>query len=654
MCGFLGCVHKNTFEFSEDSFLRSLHEINHRGPDNTGFIQVEDGKNLLKLGHKRLTILDLNPTGNQPMSSQDGSCSIVFNGEIYNHNDFRIKLPNIPWRGTSDTETLLEIYHDQGIQSLLSSIRGMFSFCIYDKRKNILYLARDLAGEKPLYICTSNEYFGFSSEVSPFKSFPGFKKTLNIEAVNYFLKKNYIPHPLSIYEGIFKLPPASLMTIDLNLFKYSLHKSFEDFISSDGVKLESWWQMPRTQDKFELNSDVEVINKTEDILQKSVSQQLISDVPLGSFLSGGIDSSLIVALIKSCSEKNESFTVGYDFSDFDESIFAKKISKHLGIKNHTLMCSKKDVIDLIPHIPKAFSEPFADSSQIPTMLISKLARQSVKVILSGDAGDELFGGYNRYIYANKYWRFIDKVPNKLKSISPKLLSFFPKSFLNSLLSLTPLGEDFSKRSSSKIQKTLEKFSQIYDEKSFYKSLTEEWTEKDQVIQNMNTRHNVLPDLFSEDSSIKLEERMMKADFLTYLPDDILCKVDRSSMYFSLETRAPFLNRELIDFAFHLPLEYKIRDGKSKWVLRKILEKYVPLEFFDRPKQGFAIPISEWMRTDLKEWTNNMLSDELLDAHGLFNKDLIGKIKKEHLEGAYNHEHKLWSVVQFNQWYESNF
>ena len=656
MCGFLGCLHDDTFEFSQDSFLRSLQEINHRGPDNTGYLQIGDRKNLLKLGHKRLTIIDLKPTGNQPMSSRDQDCTIVFNGEIYNHNDFRLKLSDTPWKGTSDTETLLEMYQKEGIGNVLSSIRGMFSFCIHDKAKNTLYLARDLAGEKPLYICTNDKYLGFSSELSPFKLFPGFKKRLNIEAVNFFLKKNYIPYPLSIYEGIFKLPPASLLTIDLNFFKYSLHKSFDEFTSSKGVRLDNWWKMSKAQENLIVNSDEEIIDKTEKILLKSVSQQLISDVPLGSFLSGGIDSSLIVALMKSCSAKNESFTVGYDFADFDESRFAKKISKHLGVKNNTLMCSKKDVIDLIPHIPKAFSEPFADSSQIPTMLLSKLARLSVKVMLSGDAGDELFGGYNRYIYANKYWKYIDKFPNRLKKISPKFFNLLPKNFLSSLLSVTPLREDFSTRTPYKIQKSLEKFSQIYDEKSFYRSMTEEWTEKDHVVQNIspNIKQSPFSDLFSEDSSLKLEEKMMRADFLTYLPDDILCKVDRSSMYFSLETRAPFLNRELIDFAFNLPLKYKIRDGKSKWVLRKILEKYIPLEYFDRPKQGFAIPISEWMRTDLKEWTNSMLSDELLDAHGLFNKELINNIKNEHMEGSYNHEHKLWSIVQFNQWYESNF
>ena len=444
MCGFLGCLHSNSLEFSKESFLGSLEAINHRGPDNTGYAQLRAGNRALKLGHKRLTILDLNPTGNQPMESLDQNSSIIFNGEIYNHNELRKNLSNKSWRGTSDTETLLELYCDQGIETVLGSIRGMFSFCIYDKKKNFLYLARDLAGEKPLYICTNDKYFGFSSEVSPFKLFPGFNKDLNLDAVNSFLKRNYIPYPLSIYKGIFKLPPASLITIDLNIYKSSLQDSFKDFTKSPGVNLTNWWKIPENQVEFQFNSDLQVINKTEEILQKSVSRQLISDVPLGSFLSGGIDSSLIVAMMKSSSAVNESFTVGYDFSDFDESKYAQKISNHLGVKNHTLMCSKKDVIDLIPHIPDAFSEPFADSSQIPTMLISKMARKSVKVILSGDAGDELFGGYNRYVYANKYWSLINKVPNALKSTSPKLLKFFPRSFLSTLFSLTPLAEDFSK------------------------------------------------------------------------------------------------------------------------------------------------------------------------------------------------------------------
>ena len=654
MCGFLGCLHNESFEFSKESFMQSLEQINHRGPDNTGFSEHRSGNQTLKLGHKRLSILDLNPTGNQPMRSLDNTSSIIFNGEIYNHNKLRKNFKDKLWKGTSDTETLIEMYCDQGIKSALKSIKGMFSFCIYDEKKNFLYLARDLAGEKPLYISTNNNYIGISSDISPFKFFPKFKKELNLNAVNLFLKKNYIPYPLSIYKGIFKLPPASLLTIDLNTYRFDLKDTFDDFINSPGIKLESWWEIPEYREDFKLDSDLSIINKTEEILQNSVSRQLISDVPLGSFLSGGIDSSLIVALMKLSSADNESFTVGYDFSDFDESKHAKKIANHLGIKNNTLMCSKKEVIDLIPHIPNAFSEPFADSSQIPTMLISKLARKSVKVMLSGDAGDELFGGYNRYIYANKYWGIIKKVPNSIKAISPKVLKIIPQNILAKLFSLTPLANDFATRSTSKIQKSFEKLSLINDEKSFYKSMTEEWTEKDNILLSNGVNLDRDPEFLFGDDSKYLEEKMMKADFLSYLPDDILCKVDRSSMYFSLETRAPFLDRELIDYAFNLPLEFKIRNGESKWVLRKILEKYIPKDFFDRPKQGFAIPISEWMRSDLRDWTEDMLADDILDAHGLFNKNKIGKIKREHLEGHYNHEHKLWSIVQFNQWYESNF
>ena len=656
MCGIFGCIHGPDYNFQDEQFKSLLKTIEHRGPDNLGFSSHYIDGQIVKFGHARLSIIDLNETGHQPMHSESGKYSIIFNGEIYNHINVRKYLDSkyqISWKGTSDTETLLNLLEREDLRLSLNRLEGMFSFVLLNHSKKEIIISRDHSGEKPLYLSCSKNYFGFASDLNPLKGIPGFNNTLNKKSVENFLQYNYIPNPDSIYESSFKLPPASCLILDLKKFKSDHFFSFESLISSRGVQFFNWWDLKNNldaKDNEKSFNDLEVEEHITNLLRSSVKSQLISDVPLGAFLSGGIDSSLVTALMQEINGNTSTYTIGFDFAEFDESIYAKKVSDYLGTKHTTYTCGEKDFFDLIEYLPYAFSEPFADSSQLPTMLVSKLASKDVKVALSGDAGDEVFGGYNRYLIANRYWRFIQHIPPSLTQLLIKTIDKLPKRSNTLLSNFLPL--QFSGSKSDRLEKSLKKLSRINDKNSFYGAMTKEWIASDQIMEFKNENNLNYRDLFNSEN-LTFEEAMMHADFLSYLPDDILCKVDRSSMFYSLETRAPFLNKELLEYAYKLPLKYKIRDGKSKWILRKILNKYIPPELFERPKQGFGIPISKWMRSELKPWANDMLSPEVLKKHNLFNEEVINDLKNDHFNGTVNNEHKMWSLIQFNQWYLNN-
>tara|TARA_Y100000590_G_scaffold213192_1_gene241532 strand:- start:29880 stop:31865 length:1986 start_codon:yes stop_codon:yes gene_type:complete len=660
MCGIFGILHHENKQIDQ-SFLSGLEgSLARRGPDNQGVEEFLIDSKKLKFGHTRLSILDLEKSGNQPMSSHSDRFSIIYNGEIYNHLKLRKKVEKkvrVIWRGTSDTETLLEMFENFPISKVLNEVRGMFSFILYDKKERKLYIARDQAGEKPLYLSTSKGFIGFASDLDPLKKVVGFNKSLDFEAVEDFLKLNYIPTPKTIYKNSFKLPPANCLILNLNFYQFKSCDSFDEFVDSKGVSCYNWID---EKEGLEMGEEIRgldeqsLVLKLEEVLSESVRSQQISDVPLGAFLSGGIDSSLIVSLMKKVrQEETKTFTVGFNFLEYDESEHAQKVANHLGTDHTTYRCSENDFFDLIPNLNLAFSEPFADSSQLPTMLVSRMAKQQVKVVLSGDAGDELFGGYNRYLLANKYYKYFRFTPFILRSNLSRLFKLLPSSLAMGLIN-TIISTDFSGNKENNLSKILNKALYIKDKKSFYTSMINEWTKEDKIMdfkEEVNNYHFL--ECFDSKKETKLEETMMKADFNSYLPDDILCKVDRSSMFYSLETRAPFLNREVIDFAFNLPLNMKIRNGESKWILKQLLSKYLPRELFDRPKQGFGIPVSKWMRGELKDWVNETLSDEALNQHNLFNKSVVSKVKEDHFKGLSNNEHKLWSLLQFNQWYDSN-
>jgi asparagine synthase (glutamine-hydrolysing) len=654
MCGILGIYQINNKPISKDLFLDSLEYLSNRGPDETGYQEFNINGCNLKFGHKRLSILDLSKNGNQPMSSSNYKYSIVFNGEIYNHLNLRKNIENIEnisWKSNSDTETLIEYISVFGLDKTLNDIRGMFAFCLFDIHKNELYFARDISGEKPLYLMFDDNFFNFSSTLKPLMFLAQKKIKLNKISISKFLNFNYIPSPLSIFQSCFKLPPATYIKINLNLFKSKIFNDFNDLVNSKGVDCFNYWKITNQNQSIKKNDDKSIIDNTESLLEKSVNNQLISDVPLGVFLSGGVDSSLILSLINKNYNKINTFTMGFDFDEYDESKYALKIANYFKTNHMQYNCSKKDFLDTISEVPLAYDEPFADSSQIPTMLISKLTKKDVKVVLGGDGGDELFGGYNRYLIANKYWYLVEFLPIFLRN---KILKLIKKLNFNDFsLFIKFLTFVFNDKSTLKNKsiKIYSKLSLIENKLSFYKSFVTEWGNDSKVIDFFDNSSNKFENFYNNDRGSRIENLMMKSDFVSYLPDDILTKVDRASMHYGLEARNPFLDKDVIEYAFNMEIDKKIHKGETKFILKKILEKYLPREYFIRPKHGFGVPIKNWLKNELNDWTLDNISKSSCDMHGFFNYDIVKKTYKEHLVNGINNEHKLWSIIQFNQWYK---
>tara|TARA_Y100000590_G_scaffold457443_1_gene610087 strand:- start:1593 stop:3539 length:1947 start_codon:yes stop_codon:yes gene_type:complete len=646
MCSIFGCLNYNNY-LSSKEFIKSNNSMINRGPDYSEVKEYIIEDKILRFGFNRLSILDLSDNGNQPMLSSCQRYALIFNGEIYNHLELRKdeKLLNNTWKGTSDSETLINLFQHYDLEKILNKLEGMFAFAVFDIKEKKLFLARDRSGEKPIYFSTGINYFAFSSDLSAFTNLPFFKRKISKNALKNFISYNYISNPLSIYENTYKLPPSSFLVIDLNKVKLIETNTFNNFINDQSVVFKKWWSIRNpTSFNFEKNN---YYKNTEKILLESVKNRLISDVPLGAFLSGGIDSSLVVALMQKLQNNTKTFTIGYENIDFDESKHAEKIANYLETDHTTYILSKKDFLDVIKNINEVYSEPFADSSQIPTVLLSKLSRQKVKVVLTGDGGDELFGGYNRYLYANKYFKIINFLSN---FFGFNLFKILPYKQIIAILNIF-LSNKFNQ---NQLYKIYNKLIYINDKKSFYDSITREWPRNLSVLNNDINRleDNRFDNLF-KDNNLPFEELMMTADFESYLTDDILCKVDRASMYSSLEARTPFLNHKLIEYSKTIPFSYKINNGDTKKILKSILSNHLPEKHFSRPKAGFAIPISEWMQKDLKDWVNDILSSEVCNKHNFFDYKIIQKLKNEHFSGESNHEHKLWSLIQFNNWYLKN-
>ena len=644
MCGILGSIGQFN-NINSDTFHQALIRSNYRGPDYSDSHNFISSNNQVFLGHNRLSIIDLNPTGNQPKTSHSKNNMIIFNGEIYNHIELRNKFPSdFNWASNSDTETLIELIEKFGIAQTLSMIRGMFAFAVYDFKKDIITIARDISGEKPLYLYFHDTGLIFSSDLNSPSHLGMPSKKISQTAINQLLKFNYIPAPICIYQSTFKLPAASYIAIDLKKFKHQTFKSFNDLTRANGIEFQKFWSMPEQGDQFNSSCSLsEMTKKTEQLLEEAIAMQQLSDVPLGAFLSGGIDSSLVVALMqKNSSSRIKTFNIGFEFDTYDESPYALKIAKHLGTDHFSTTCTKAEALKIIPSLPIAFAEPFADSSQIPTMLVSKIAKEHVSVVLSGDGGDELFGGYNRYLLSSSYWKILRWVPASIRKKIFYILSKYSikqSTYILKYLFPTMMSGDYSER----VEKLFNKLSRIENDYSFYSSLTGSWNELSLEDVNLDYQST-----FNNLTFKTLEEKMMAMDFQTYLPDDILCKVDRSSMYFSLETRTPFLNQDLVEQAYKLPLELKITNGKTKNILREILSKHVPNHMFERPKMGFGIPIPEWLRSDLKEWAAQMLFDCPATDHYL-PTDLIKSKWDDHQSKKNNNFYELWSVIQLNQW-----
>ncbi|MDC0992154.1 asparagine synthase (glutamine-hydrolyzing) [Gammaproteobacteria bacterium] len=648
MCGLAGFISSKKMSGGNLTGIstKMANALISRGPDDLGFY-INNQQNLA-LSFRRLAIQDISSAGKQPMNSPSGRYVICFNGEIYNHLDIRNDiLKDVNWKGHSDTETLINLIESLGIEESLKLCTGMFAIAVLDTIESKLYLARDRIGEKPLYYGWTKTSFIFGSELKALKEFPDFEPSISKEALGEFFKYNYVPAPKSIYKNIHKVNPGSFIEIDINnpLSRNTKENFFWDLCN---VILESKTRIISDHD--------EAIKSLEECLDKSVRGQMLSDVPLGAFLSGGVDSSLIASLMQRESVKPiKTFTIGFEDKDFDEAPFARDISKHLGTDHHEHYISSEEAMDFFPEIPKIWDEPFADSSQIPTYFVCKHAKENVTVALSGDGGDEIFGGYNRYLLGPAIWRRLEFLPSSLRSLIGKSIQTLPNNTLDTIGSLYNLAKPKSAQTSDfsyKAKKLADQISHAYDEDSFYKSLILEWRDPAILINNFADTISPKQENFLESSQLNdFASRMMFLDAVTYLPDDILCKVDRAAMSCSLETRAPFLNHELIEKAWMLPLELKIKDMKGKIVLRRILEKYVPADLIDRPKTGFGIPVGKWIKGPLKDWAESLLDPKKIDEQGYLNSSIVSRTWQEHLEGTHDRTSKLWSILMFQSWLE---
>ena len=632
MCGIAGIYkdkYQNNFDF--ESVLHNMcNALKHRGPDLQEYwLEKEDNIGLV---HTRLSILDLSETGSQPMHSHCGRFVLVFNGEIYNYLDLRVKLEKkfglINWRGSSDTEVLLYSLANCGISETLQQLNGMFAFALWDKQKKELAIGRDRMGQKPLYYGYIGNDFVFGSELKSLKKHSFWKGDLCTESLDVYMRMGYIPTPYSIYKDIFKLMPSSFLVINKeNLYKRNYGSSNE------------YWSL---KDIYEQGSHEESLDydlkKVEEILTDSVKKRMISDVPLGAFLSGGFDSSLIVALMqKESSKKINTFSIGFNDSKFNEAIYAKEISKILGTNHTELYVSSKDCLDLFPKMSKIYDEPFADSSQFPTYIVSKLASEKVKVALSGDAGDELFGGYERYIKFPKRWK-------KSKSFLVE-----PARFINNYLKDKPIIYKNS------FIKDISRYSQLLSTKNRHEYYFEQISKlsnpgslliKDSKAKTFFNNDDLMVNLQS------FEEEMMYIDLRTFVLDDILVKIDRASMANSLEVRNPFLDHRLIEYAARIPLSRKICNNKTKWLTREILYKHLPKSLMDRPKSGFMIPISNWLKNDFKVMSYDLLNIDRLKNQGVFNPENISSLLELHNSGGKVHGQLIWHLIAFQAWYDN--
>lgn len=643
MCGFVGFLSENASQFSDNVLINMAQAIKSRGPDDYGYFH--NNQFGLGLAHRRLAIVDLSSAGHQPMLSSAGRYLIVFNGEIYNHQELRLQLnqlmPKIIWCGHSDTETLLAAFECWGIRQTLEKCVGMFAFAVWDNQEKQLTLGRDRLGEKPLYYGWQGKTFLFGSELKGLKAHPAFNADISRDALGLFLRYNYIPSPYSIYQNIHKLKPGCILTISLQ----QKESQIEEYWSIKSV-IEYGINQPFT------GGYSQAVNHIEQLINHSIHQQMIADVPVGAFLSGGVDSSLIVALMQAqSSQPVKTFTIGFHEKGYNEAEFAAQVARHLGTDHTELYLTGKQAQDVIPLLPNIYCEPFADSSQIPTFLVSQLARQHVTVSLSGDAGDELFAGYGRYALTDRIWQRIVKKPALLRhlvakgitSISPEgwrlLLSPF-KPFLPAKLASANIGDKLHKGAA---------ILNCDDLISLYQKMISYWQSPEDVVLNCKPLVTPFTNLQQLINTENAQQLMMSIDMQCYLPDDILCKVDRAAMAVSLETRVPLLDHNIIEFVWSLPFTYKVQRGQTKSPLKDILYRYVPQKLIDRPKMGFGIPLEQWLRTDLREWAESLLNEQLLKQQGYFDYIKVRQKWQQHLSGKHNWASQLWSILMFQSW-----
>ena len=643
MCGIAGFIDSSKSFSNENlcSFALKMGEaIAYRGPDAAD--AWADKKNGIALAHRRLSIIDLSPAGNQPMASSCGRFVMVYNGEIYNTADLRkelIQRGRTEYRGHSDTEVILEGFAVWGIRPTIERLIGMFALAVWDRCQNQLTLVRDRIGIKPLYYSLQNGKFLFGSEMKALYAHPDFERDLNKDALAAFLRHNYIPAPHTVHKTAQKLQPGYLLTIDGDL--------------SGEPLIEKYWSMENVIKKGHANpfsgSDTEVVDHLEELLSDAIKRRMVADVPLGAFLSGGIDSSLVVALMQKQSDRPvKSFSIGFNEEGYNEAQHAAVVAKHIGTEHTELYVSPEDAMDVIPKLAKMYDEPFADSSQIPTHLVSAMAKEHVTVALSGDGGDELFAGYNRYIQSQKIGGAINKFPMWMRKGGQQMIEALSPAFWDGVFSVVPK----SKRPAQMGDKMHKIASILCDDKDgFYRRLISQCDNPEEIVLGSREPKGLVWDPAARALTPDMIEWMRYLDTCTYLPDDILAKTDRASMAVSLEVRVPILDHRVIEFAWTLPTSRLIKNGQSKWPLREVLYRHVPREIIERPKMGFGVPIGDWMRGPIKEWAEDLLNPTAIKKHGILNPDLIWKKWLEHQSGERNWQYYLWNILMLQAWCE---
>jgi len=647
MCGITGFFDTSA-SLAGDTMQRIVvamaDALRHRGPDDTG-MWVDEAAGVA-LGHRRLSIIDLSPAGHQPMVSPCGRYVIVYNGEVYNFPDLKGELERrgSEFRGESDTEVILAAMAEWGIEEAVGRLNGMFAFVLWDRQERELYLVRDRVGIKPLYYGWVGKVFLFGSELKALRRFPKFPSEVDRDSLCLLLRHNYIPAPRTIYRGFHKLEPGYLLRVT----------------ARGDVEEKRYWSLERVvgralSDPFR-GSEEEAEEALDTLLRDAVRCRMVSDVPLGAFLSGGIDSSTVVALMQAQSDRPvRTFSIGFHESGYNEAVYARWVAEHLGTDHTELYVTPKEAMEVIPSLPEIYDEPFSDSSQVPTYLVSKLTRNHVTVSLSGDGGDELFAGYNRYFWGHSIWRKIGWIPKvvRRKVLSRGLRRVSPASWDRLFHKISPVLPD--KLRQVQPGDKLHKLAEILDVDSadeLYFRLVSHWKNPGEVIIGGVEPLTILREKRWEEID-NFIPRMQFLDLMTYLPDDILAKVDRASMAVSLEARVPLLDHRVVEFAWRIPLAMKIKKGKGKWLLRQVLSRYLPSALVERPKMGFGVPLDAWLRGPLRDWAEALLEEHRLLKEGFFKPEPIRRKWKEHLSGKRNWHYYLWDILMFQAWLEKN-
>jgi len=641
VCGITGLLDQAASSSSERmraTVSKMTESLSHRGPDDRGV--WEDSAGGVALGQRRLSIVDLSLAGHQPMVSANGRFVIVYNGEVYNHNDSRPELNElgVSFRGTSDTEVILEACAAWPLEKVLPRLNGMFAFALWDRRDRILTLVRDRLGIKPLYWGHFGSLFLFGSELKALRANTDWAPQIRADSITAYMRHTYIPGPHTIYEGVNKLEPGMFLTIK----------------AQTGARphLERYWDLRQVAQQGKLDrakpDDPLLIDELDSLLKDAVGRRMVADVPLGAFLSGGIDSSTVAALMQAQSSRAiKTYCIGFEQDRFDEAPHAKAVAQHLGTDHTELYVSPKDALDVIPELPHWYDEPFADSSQIPTLLVSRLTRKHVTVALSGDGGDELFAGYPRYFWNMRLQRSLSRIPGPVRSLTGLGLRTLSPQMRDWLIRRLPKGLRRTV-TGARIEKLRDVLSATGDE-ALYRQILSLWPNPSALVLGNREAFGRLwePNLTEGlDSSVEAPQLV---DTLTYLPDDILTKVDRASMAVGLEARVPLIDYRVVEFSWRLPTSMKVRDGRGKWILRQVLSRYVPDHLINRPKMGFGVPMAEWLRGPLREWAEDLLTESSLREQGLLDVKLVRRTWQEHLSGHHEWPDRLWAILMLQAW-----